>query len=156
MQNQAPVLTLVQSRPDQGQGRGLAFGEQGNKVLTGSRWAGGWEGALGGHVLKKDPGLGSTDKSTTWAYSLLDQFLVLFPRKGVWGDSVGMYLAKLKNNPQSHQVSGQESGKQNPEETDNLVASREAPGGGRLSVGYTETLATCKSATLIVLSGKNP
>ena len=75
----------------------------------------------------------------------------LVSRKGVWGDSVGMYSGKLKNSPQSHQVSGHESGKPHPEETDNLVASREAPGGGSLSVGYRETfLATCKSPTLVV------
>ena len=80
----------------------------------------------------------------TWACSPLDRFLVLFPGKEGWGDSVGMYLGNLKNNPRSHQVSGQESGKQYSEETDNVVASGEAPGGGRRSVGCREIrLVSC-------------
>lgn len=112
MQKQPPLLTLVQSRPEQGQGRGpglRAARKRGHSAH--SWWAGGWEGPPVGRVPQKEPGLGTADRSLTWACSPLDRFLVLFPGKWGWGDSVGMYLGKLKSNPRSHQVSGQVSGK---------------------------------------------
>lgn len=142
------MLTLVQSRPGSGQGRGLTFGEQENKVLTGSRWQ--VDGGLWGDMSwKKEPGL---DPLTGAQHgdSPAGSIPGLVSKKGVWGDSVEC-TGEIKNNPQISSSSWVETAENSiQKETDNLVAPREAPGGGSLSVGYTETLVACKSATLSV------